>query len=186
MGGFLSRIWTDYLWYEEVGYTTVFWTPIVARLCVGLFFAVVFFAVFYGSLWLARKISPRLLAVPETPKRATSSSWASSRRWPGRLLLVVSIVVAIIIGIIYSSRWEQVLLFLNRVDFGYADPLFDKDASFFVFTLPVWKMLVNFVGIDPAVHLHRHRFHLRGRPGPGAQRAATGSAWLRTSRPTSR
>ena len=58
VGSVLSRIWTNYWWYAELAQTEVFWTPFVARLCVGLFFAVVFFAIFYGSLWLARKISP--------------------------------------------------------------------------------------------------------------------------------
>lgn len=146
VGGFLSRIWTEYLWYQEVGYTSVFWTPVWARLCVGLFFAAVFFVIFYGSLYLARKISPRLLPV-RGANEGQVFDLASRRRWPGRLMLIVSIIVAIIIGIVYSSRWEQVLMFLNRSDFGYLDPLFGKDASFFVFTLPVWNMLVNFVGI---------------------------------------
>jgi len=147
LGGVLSRIWTDYLWYQEVGQTTVFWTPLVARLCVGLFFAAVFFFFFYGSLWLARKISPRLLAVRDTGSDEVYEL-AGRRRWPGWLMLIASLLIALIVGIIYSSRWEQVLLFLNGSDFGYADPLFNKDASFFVFTLPVWKMLVNFVGVS--------------------------------------
>ncbi len=144
--GFISRIWTEYLWYEEVGYTTVFWTPIVAQLCVGLFFAVIFFLVFYGSLWLARKISPRLLAVPGA-EDGEVLDLAERRRWPGRLMLIASIAIAVLVGIIYSGRWEQVLVFLNQGDFGYTDPLFEKDASFFVFTLPVWNTLVNFAGV---------------------------------------
>ncbi|NLV71427.1 MAG: UPF0182 family protein [Actinobacteria bacterium] len=146
LGGVLSRVWTGYLWYEEVGHTNVFWTPILARLLVGLFFAVVFFAVFYGSVWLARRISPRLLPVPQSEDGGVFE-WATTRKWPGRLMLSICIVVAIVIGIAYSARWEQVLLFLNQSDFGYRDPLFDKDASFFVFTLPLWSMLVNFTGI---------------------------------------
>lgn len=145
LGSLASRIWTDYLWYAEVGQTTVFWTPLVARLSVGLFFAVIFFAIFYGNLWLARKISPRLLAVQGEDDDVLELK--PSRRWPGRLLLLVSIVLAIFVGAIYSGRWEEILLFLNRAEFGYADPLFGKDASFFVFTLPVWSMLVNFVGV---------------------------------------
>jgi uncharacterized membrane protein (UPF0182 family) len=146
VGSVFSRIWTNYLWYQEVGYTTVFWTPIVARLAVGVFFAVVFFIIFYGSLWLARKISPRLLPV-RGAEDGEVFELASRRRWPGRLMLIVSIVVAIFFGAVYSGRWGQVLLFLNQGDFGYTDPLFGKDAAFFVFTLPVWKTLVNFVGV---------------------------------------
>jgi uncharacterized membrane protein (UPF0182 family) len=146
VGSVFSRIWTNYLWYQEVGYTTVFWTPIVARLAVGVFFAVVFFIIFYGSLWLARKISPRLLPV-RGAEDGEVFELASRRRWPGRLMLIVSIVVAIFFGAVYSGRWGQVLLFLNQAAFGYTDPLFGKDAAFFVFTLPVWKTLVNFVGV---------------------------------------
>ncbi len=146
LGSLLSRIWTNYLWYAEVGQTGVFWTPVVARICVGLFFAVVFFAIFYGNLWLARKISPRLLAVKDAGDEDILEL-KPSRRWPGRLLLLIAVVLSIIIGAAYSSRWEEVLLFLNGGSFGYADPLFNKDASFFVFTLPLWKTLVNFVGM---------------------------------------
>ena len=146
IGSVVSRIWTSFLWYREVGQTTVFWTPFVARLCVGLFFAVVFFVIFYGSLWLARKISPRLLAVAGADE-GNVFEWATKRRWTRHVALAVSIVVAVIVGISYSGRWETILLFLNRVPFGYVDPQFHKDASFFVFTMPVWSMLVNFVGL---------------------------------------
>jgi uncharacterized membrane protein (UPF0182 family) len=145
VGSVLSRIWTNYWWYAELAQTEVFWTPFLARLCVGLFFAVVFFGIFYGSLWLARKISPRLLPVKSTGENVLELKIRG--RWPGRLLLLAAVVVAIIVGVAYSSRWEEILLFLHRTSFGYADPLFNKDASFFVFTLPVWKMLVNFVGV---------------------------------------
>jgi hypothetical protein len=146
LGSIISRLWTEFLWYDEVGYTSVFWTPWVARILVGLVFAVIFFAIFYGSLWAARKISPRLLTVSDAEEE-NILELKIPRRWPGRLMLAVSIGIAVVVGIIYSSRWEQVLLFLNRTDFGYTDPIFDKDASFFVFTLPVWNMLVDFVGV---------------------------------------
>jgi len=146
LGSLISRIWTNYLWYEEVGYTTVFWTPFLARTAVGAFFGLVFFGFFYGNLWLARRISPRLLPVSGS-EEDNVFEWVSRRKWPGRLMLGASLVIAAIMGAIYSSRWEAILLFLHRQPFGYQDPLFGKDASFFVFTLPVWSMLVNFVGL---------------------------------------
>ena len=146
LGSVISRIWTNYLWFGELGQTEVFWTPFLARLCVGLVFGVIFLGILYGNLWLARKISPILLAV-KTPGDTEVLELKTRRRWPGVLLLLVAIVVAIIVGAAYSGRWETVLLFLHRGSFGYADPLFHKDASFFVFTLPLWKLLVDFVGI---------------------------------------
>ncbi len=146
LGGLISRIMTDYLWYQEVGHTNVFTTPVVARILVGLFFGVVFFALFYGSIWTARKLSPRLRPASESPD-GNVLELITRRRWPSRLLLLASLVIAAIVGISYSGRWQEVLLFLNKQDFGYSDPLFGKDASFYVFTMPMWSMLVNFVGV---------------------------------------
>ena len=146
IGGIFSKVWTDFLWYQEVGQTTVFWTPIWAHLAVGLFFAVIFFVIFYGSLYLARKISPRLLPV-RGEEDGKVFDLASRRRWPGRLMLIASIVIAIVIGAFYSGRWEQVFLYFNQSSFGYLDPQFHRDASFFLFTLPMWKTLVNFTGL---------------------------------------
>jgi uncharacterized membrane protein (UPF0182 family) len=144
--GVISYYWTNYLWYQEAGHTNVFWTPFLARLCVGLFFALLFFGIFYGSVWTARKLSPRFRAV-ETEQGGTVLELLTRRRWPGRVLLLVSVVVAVIVGISYGGRWQEVMLLLNGQEFGYADPLFGKDAAFYVYTLPVWSMLVNFVGI---------------------------------------
>ena len=45
----ISYYWTNYLWYQEMGHTNVFWTPFLGRLLVGLFFAVSFFGLFYGA-----------------------------------------------------------------------------------------------------------------------------------------
>ncbi len=146
VGSLLSRIWTNFWWFKAVGQTEVFWTPFLAKLCTGLVFGVIFFGIFYGSLWLARKISPRLLPV-RTAAQGDVLELKTRRRWPGLLLLIASIIVAIVLGAAYSSRWDDILLFLHRTPFGYTDPLFHKDASFFVFTLPVWKMLIDFVGV---------------------------------------
>jgi uncharacterized membrane protein (UPF0182 family) len=142
----VSYYWTNYLWYQEMGHTNVFWTPFLGRLLVGLFFALIFFAVFYGSAALARRLSPKFRAVEADPK-ATVLQMITRRRWSGRLLLGVSALVALIVGISYGGRWQEVLVFLNRQAFGYADPLFGKDASFFVYTLPIWNMLLHFFGV---------------------------------------
>ena len=147
LGSLVSRIWTNYLWFAEVGQTGVFWTPFVAKLCVGLFFGVVFFGIFYGNLWLARKISPRLLAVKgsgddgrartqDPPAVARRTAPAGRRRGRHHRRRQPT-----------AAAGRQSCCSSIAAPFGYADPLFNKDASFFVFTLPVWKLLVDFVGI---------------------------------------
>jgi uncharacterized membrane protein (UPF0182 family) len=153
VGGIVSRIWTNYLWYQEVGYTTVFWTPILAQLAVGAFFAVVFFIIFYGSLWLARKISPRLLPV-RGAEDGEVFELASRRKWPGRFMLIVSIVVAIFFGAVYSRLQGSSLCQrrgLFRLHFAFVEDPGELRGS------------------RASIHLHRHQLHLRGRPGDGTE-----------------
>jgi len=142
-----SRVWTSYLWYkEEVGYTSVFWTPFLGKMAVGAFFGLIFLAFFYGNLRLARRLSPRFVPLASEENQQVLEL-IRQPKWRGRLLLVLSLLAAVIVGAAYSGKWETVLLFLHRTPFGYSDPLFGKDVSFFVFTLPLWSMLVNFVGL---------------------------------------
>ncbi|WP_199246278.1 UPF0182 family protein [[Phormidium] sp. ETS-05] len=42
---------------------------------------------------------------------------------------------------ILSAHWAQVLLFLHPTAFHISDPLFSQDISFYIFGLPLWKLL---------------------------------------------
>ena len=44
-------------------------------------------------------------------------------------------------GLSLSAMWEQVLLYLNQIDFNLMDPIFERDVSFFIFTLPIWQAI---------------------------------------------
>ena len=55
-----------------------------------------------------------------------------------RLLLIgVSVVFGIFAGVSATGKWRTFLLWDNREAFGKADPYFDKDIGFYVFSLPV-------------------------------------------------
>ncbi len=44
-----------------------------------------------------------------------------------------------------TDRWELVLRALNPTPFGVRDPLFDQDAAFYVFRLPLWNSLYGWL-----------------------------------------
>ena len=118
IGGVVSQIWTNFLWYKEMGQTVVFWTPVWARVAITVVAALIFFGIFYGSLWLARKLSPRFHRV-RAEKNEEVYDLPRRRVWPARLMLLVSIIVAIVIGVLYSNQWQQILLFFNHGSAGY-------------------------------------------------------------------
>jgi uncharacterized membrane protein (UPF0182 family) len=63
-----------------------------------------------------------------------------------RLFLLLSAIISLIVSAsVASSNWSDILKFINSTSFNLVDPLFNKDISFYIFGLPVYKELYNFV-----------------------------------------
>jgi uncharacterized membrane protein (UPF0182 family) len=144
--GSLLRYWVDVLWFDELGQRDV----IVTRLQWGLAMAVAFGLLTFFTLWLnfiyARRVARDDLYVPflainadpEAPEQPVVPHFVLRP-----ILLAVAVIAAIIAGLVMSGRWEVVLRFLGRTDFGVTDPHFHKDASFYVFTMPLLELIAR-------------------------------------------
>lgn len=142
----LSTFWTDLLWFGEVGYRGIFLTRIWAPLLLGIVAMAVFFLVLYFNLRLARRLSPRIRAVQEGrgEEDEVLELVPMPDRRVNRLLLIVSLLVALFLAVGAAGGWQELLLFVNRAEFGYADPIFQHDASFYVYVLPFLRRLLGF------------------------------------------
>ncbi|HXA28928.1 MAG TPA: UPF0182 family protein [Candidatus Angelobacter sp.] len=111
------------LFLDSLGHTNVFWNPFWAQL--SLFF--VGLAITGGLVALS--IPLWVIAAGSIDRRG------------GRIALWAGIALALVVGIaggIYlAQQWQDVLLWQNGHSFGHTDPVFGKDYSFFLFTLPV-------------------------------------------------
>ncbi|MDJ0659486.1 MAG: UPF0182 family protein [Crocosphaera sp.] len=58
-------------------------------------------------------------------------------------LRLISLAFSIIFGLVLSGNWTRILQYINPTNFGEVDPQFGRDMSFYIFSLPFWK-LVNF------------------------------------------
>ena len=143
--GILAQVvpfYTDWLWFGEVGYTTVFWNTLSLR---GLLFTAVTVGVLiflWSNLTLAaRTAAPDVLWELEDqlglPGRVVIEPLIR------RFLPIVLTVIAIISGLRASSRWEIVLGYNNAQPFNVKDPLeaFGHDLAFYVFQLPMWRLV---------------------------------------------
>jgi uncharacterized membrane protein (UPF0182 family) len=133
-------LYTDWLWYQEVGYAQVFLTILTLRawLVVGVGLAT--FLVLYVNLaFAARAARPDVLWELEDtlglPGRAVLEPIIR------RLLAPVLGVIAFLSGTSASIHWRTVLEYFNATPFGVTDPLFGRDLSFYVFLLPFWRLL---------------------------------------------
>jgi uncharacterized protein len=129
--------YTDWLWFGEVGLRVVFWRQIWSRLVVGGVAGVVFFVIFFGNIEVARRLAPRHRAFEgiDVVEYVNESTVQTLRR----VGIVLSAVIAVIVGAGASGSWLLYQRALNGVPFGTSDPIFHHDLGFYVFTLPAWQ-----------------------------------------------
>ena len=150
MGGQIMGFYTDWLWFHEVQFTSVFLTVLKAQVLVGAVTGAVFFLILYGNLIVARRLAPRdvLVAVDDV---AGLPSPEILDPYVRRLAFPLSVLIALLAGWLGTDRWELVLKALNPTPFGIRDPLFDQDVSFYVFRLPLWNSLYGWLMVSLAV-----------------------------------
>ncbi|MGC4175586.1 UPF0182 family protein [Demequina sp.] len=135
----VANVWTEWQWYGQVGYTEVWRTQWVARLVTFLVFGLIAGGALWLTLWIARRVRPELGGRP-----ALDRYREQVRPLERAVMWIAPVFVGVIAGAVMSSRWREILAWLNSTSFGVKDPQFGLDASFYVFTLPVLHALVGF------------------------------------------
>ncbi|MBD0336905.1 MAG: UPF0182 family protein [Cyanobacteria bacterium Co-bin13] len=59
-------------------------------------------------------------------------------RWSIRL---AALLMSLGFALILSAHWSKVLLAVQPLSFGQADPIFNQDIGFYIFRLPIWELL---------------------------------------------
>ena len=131
--------YTDWLWFGEVDYRTVFNTTVLTRLGLFFGFGLLAWVVFFlnGRAIMRNHPGSRAL-LPELELVQNAVTQAA-----GRLLGIVPLVLAVLAGAIGQQQWRTFLLFFNRQDFGVTDPQFGVDFGFYAFTLPVLSLVAS-------------------------------------------
>jgi uncharacterized membrane protein (UPF0182 family) len=135
----------DYHWFEAVGFPQVFSTVVWAKIYIGAAGIIVTFLILFANLaYAVRQLGdPRRIMTPDMLSSGLGD--LVSKRVLASIAAIVSLVLAVLAGVALAASWERVLLFLNAVPFGDADPIFGFDTSFYVFTLPFYAMVQAFL-----------------------------------------
>jgi uncharacterized membrane protein (UPF0182 family) len=117
------RIWTDVLWFRELGFEERFWIVFSAKWKYFLTALMIAVSFMISNLFIIRR------GVPE--KRAFTIA---------NILMVIGSalagLLAIVFGLYAVFNWDKFLLMQNQQTFGVIDPVFGKDIGFYLFGLP--------------------------------------------------
>lgn len=142
-GGTAVNIYTEYLWFQEVGYTKVFVIVLLSQLVLGLICGLIFFAIFYSNILLARYLAPKYrVSYLEGILKLQGSV---IERYMNRFLLGVALFFSLVAGVATSGYWDRFLRYFNATPFNLNDPIFGRDIGFYFFTLPVYRFLWGFL-----------------------------------------
>lgn len=136
-GSTIIRLYTDSLWFADLGYSVVFSTLLWTKLAMTAIFGVMFFAIIYTNIWIAKRLAPpataRYSGIGDELRERFS---ILARRGLNILIIVGSIVISLIFGLQAAAHAIDWLKFANAVPFGVNDPIFSRDIGFYIFKLP--------------------------------------------------
>jgi uncharacterized membrane protein (UPF0182 family) len=140
----ISGFYTDLLWYRSVDASSVFTTQLYTRVGLLLVFGGLMALIVGVNMWIAYRFRPvfRLMS----PEQASLERYRMALDPVRRVALIgVSLLLGLLAGVSATSEWKDWLLFRNGTAFGTADPQFNVDVGFYVFTLPFLQFLIGFL-----------------------------------------
>ncbi|HSH36927.1 UPF0182 family protein, partial [Schnuerera sp.] len=126
---------TDYQWFNDLGYTKSFLTRVFTQFKIGIPTFIILFGVIYFYLIYIKESYYKEIQV-SPPKKGEK-----------RLNLVLglaSALISVFVSAVFAGNlWFSILQFTNSTNFNLADPIFNKDLSFYIFSLPLIKEIIS-------------------------------------------
>jgi hypothetical protein len=144
-GSTVASYYVDALWFESLGYASVFWTRLSLQAATFAAFALVTFLVVYGVF---RALKPDRLveligATILINRRPVTLPVEPVLKLIG---LGVSVAIAAITGASMMERWMTLALFWDAPRVAtMLDPIFGRSLDFYLFTLPAAQLLAGWL-----------------------------------------
>jgi uncharacterized membrane protein (UPF0182 family) len=156
--GLVSDFLVDWLWFSSIGYFGVFWVMFRAK--AALFLAVL--AASALALWVNAVLASRfagpgrpwppappiggIAGGPGIPEALLALIGPTPRRRRWHLAIAgAAILLGMLIAWTETSDWNLVLRFVHQSHYGQSDPLFGRDIGFYLFSLPAYMAIKNWM-----------------------------------------
>ncbi len=129
----IVNTYTEWLWFTALSYREVWlkqWAVEVVSFLVAFAIAA---AILLVSWHLARK-----RAISATPRFNPQMLDNKGMKW---LITGIGLFLAFSYAGTGAAKWEEYLRFYYRSPFGLADPIFNRDISFYLFELPIYNFI---------------------------------------------
>jgi uncharacterized membrane protein (UPF0182 family) len=135
----ILSLYVDWLWFGSLQLREIFVRKVVAQALFALAGFAAGFVIPYINVALAMRFTRNrivpLSAAWDTPLVRTMFDHL------GKLKCIIPALFGLMTALLFSGNWFAFLSYFNAASFGHSDPIFHKDASFYLFSLPVFEII---------------------------------------------
>ncbi len=139
-------LYTDWLWFDNLGYSSVFLTMLLSQWGIR-FLAWVFFFLFLYLNLISMRDTWRELSLPSLNERIVVNILGRIVT-PQRVTFFLfggSLLLSFLLSSYTTTLWLEARQFFQGVSFGISEPIFQRDVSFYVFQLPFLRSLYAYL-----------------------------------------
>lgn len=140
IAGQLVPRYADWLWFESVGFSSIFRTILLTQILLALIFTGIAFTTLYLNLYLVHR-SPATDVLVELENHLGLPSRFVLEPYIKRFLLPVALILSLVGALQAAGQWDVTLRLLYPTPFDIQDPLLHKDLTFYIFRLPFLNFL---------------------------------------------
>jgi len=161
----IVSIYISALWFESLGYSSVYWYVFKAKLALfavsAILTALLLSATFmlFQKLFGAYAFESRTIVLNNQPFQFS----------PAKVIRPLGWLIAAFFGLVYGLKlkenWRQFSLFWNQPPTNVADPIFGKSLGFYLFSLPLYDVLSSWLlGVTFVILVAALAYSLLGLP----------------------
>ena len=137
--------YVDALWFESLGYASVFWTRLNLQATIFLSFALITFLVLYGVFWALKparfgELIGDTIYINQQPLRLPIDPVLNL------IALALPLLAGAVTGTSMMARWTTLALYWHASrGAAVLDPIFGRPLDFYLFTLPAWQLMADWL-----------------------------------------
>ena len=137
-----ANFYTELLWFKSLGYEEPFWTMYTTEYLIGF----LYFCVFWLIVGVNILIASRVKSVVVKPGGEVFHQQLQFVAKPAKIIFFgLLLFVSYIMSAAPATKWMRVLQYLNSESFGDVDSVFQKDIGFYVYQLPFYQSIINWL-----------------------------------------
>ncbi len=131
--------YVDWLWFKDVRFEKIFITKINAQAITALAGMLAGFLITYANIFFSMRVTRGRAVVMATYSQAVPQ--LDILRHFDKVKIILPVVIGLFVGLLLNDSWLTFLYYFNGAASGFSDPIFGKDVSFYLFTLPAYEII---------------------------------------------